>query len=172
VAWGAVPASGTVTGRRLNIKERKEGRLMTTLIEDVDFPSLLELRERVAAQFRLWSAAQGDPGEPTCQELDALCEVLCYLVGGDRGKCLYLAKFWEPAEWDEVGAWLDATATIFAAEIAAIKWHVDTWDDRFRAAGGPPAQRDAFRRVVADTIWEVLATQNRQHLLACYGERS
>jgi hypothetical protein len=164
--------AGERHGHRQVIAYRKEGRPMITLIEDRDSPSLLELRERVASQLQRWSAAQGNPGEPEGDQLDAVCEALVYLVWMDPGKRRYLTSFWHPAEWDEVEAWLDALAEILYPELVALNRYIYAWYDRFHATGGHPTQWKAFRLAVEDTILEVFATQQRQRLLACYGEAS
>ena len=145
---------------------------MMAMIEDENAPSLLELRERIATQFRHTSAADGGSGELTCGQLDAFCEALLYLAHGTRGRLQYLANFWHQTEWAEVGAWLDALAAMFPEEIEALRRHIDTWMERFWASGGHRTQQEAFQLGVANMMLEVFTAQPRQHLLACYGESS
>jgi hypothetical protein len=145
---------------------------MNPWIEDADVPSLLELRERVAAACGRGSAAEGDAGELTGGERNVYCEALFYLAYGARGRLHYLTGIWPPAQWDAVEAWLDDLAEMVPGEIAAVRRHTDAWVERFWASGGQPAQWDAFRQAVAGTVMEGFAIQTRQHLLARYGETS
>jgi hypothetical protein len=163
--------AGERHGHRYAITYSQEGKLMITLIEDRDSPSLLELRERVAWQLRRWRAAQGGSGELEGHVLDAVCEALVYLMWRG-GKRFYLTELWDPAQWDEIEAWLDDLAEMLYPEMVALHQYISAWYDRFRAAGGHPTQWRAFRPAVEDTVLEVFATQKRQRLLACYGEKS
>jgi hypothetical protein len=138
--------------------------------EDVRLPSLLELRALIQGRFRTVTAEAGEPWDLAPESLNALCIAMFHLVGGDRGKRIYLEHVSHALEWDEDEVWLDSIAREFPDLIMAIRMQVDTWFERFWDSGASSTQWPAFRDAVSDTMLEVLATQSRQHILACYGE--
>jgi hypothetical protein len=102
---------------------------------------------------------------------NGICRALFYLSAGARGALHMLTNWCTSAEFADMEEDLATLSKVFSESINDIRTHVTAWFSDFWESDEACAVRCwAFYREVGAMMLSVLATQDRQRILAAYGE--
>lgn len=146
---------------------------MDDFIEEVgDFPSLIEIRNFVVETTRRTLADEHEADEQLLQTLcNNICRAMFFLSAGDRGALHVLTTMCTPAGFADMENDLAVISNVFAEPISAICAEMEAWTSDFWACEDAcEVHWHAFSRELDRMVLSVLTTQDRQRILAAYGE--